>query len=545
MAPKAKAASKATAGRKAATTDKRPEQIKGHGGKEEAKKLASMTSAAWKELQKGMKEKWPQPSYIVDDPQPERSHTSYRDETYELVTRWMAETKIQYRPHAKAPGSKSHVRYEKYSKAKTVGQALKLGSWPADWCWDFERGFIKVLGPVRDEPIDPVNCFDTKALTEVDKCIYGWSVKELAKKCGLSLQDLRDDASSGESAIMRAHRLVSQRTAKAALSAAKAEGRRVTDDEVLKTLQEWGFARNANRNNVMPDGRDWVWSDTLGLMRDRIGSIHLTKATWKYPEVSEIINKWVTDRLPAEVKDFKFTSLNLNKNYAAKQHRDGNNFGPSMIAAFGKFTGGALKYWPEDNKELPLEKVEPKPCERLQLGAGMALFNGNCAHAVEKFGDGEERFSVVYFTAGCHAKAYPEDVSTLRELGMPYPSADEDPHALLRAPVGYAPGAAKNATSKLPAVRYWPRATVEKRSAVKPQKLAPKELKAWEARCVAISKKNFGRRTEGAADGDAETPEKAQKKTQAADQSGAKKRRASVAAAGAPGKKMRRAMAGA
>jgi len=500
-------------------------------GLEEARAAAKMTSAQWKEAQKGMKEKWPQPDYMVNDVQPERSHTSYRDETYEIVSRWMAETKIEYRPHAKAPGSKSHVRYEKYAKAKTVGQALKLGSWPMDWCWDYERGFIKVSGPVRDDPIDPVNCFDTKALTEVDKAIYRWSVKELAKKCGLSLQDLKDDAGSGESAIMRAHRLVAQRVAKAALTAAKTEGRRVTDDEVLKTLQEWGFARNANRNNVMPDGREWVWSDTMGLMRDRIGDIHLTKATCKYPEVSEIIIKWVTDRLPAEVDSFKFTSINLNKNYAARQHRDGNNFGPSMIAAFGKFTGGELKYWSEDNKEEPLEKVKPRHAELLKLGQGMALFNGNSAHAVEAFGKDEERYSVVYFTASCHARAHPEDVSTLRELGMPYPAPDEDPVALLRAPRGYTT-AAKQDNSKGVTFRYWNRAVAEKKTKVVPVKLKKQELKAWENRCAAISNKPWGRRkAEGAADDEMETPEKA---------SGAKKR-ASSAAASAPRSKLRKA----
>merc|ERR1719240_1024079 len=80
---------------------------------------------------------------------------SYRDQTYEIVTRWMTKTKIQLRPHAKAPGSKSHVRYEKYSKAKTVGEMLALGCYPMDWCFDYEHGFIKVLGPVREEAIDP------------------------------------------------------------------------------------------------------------------------------------------------------------------------------------------------------------------------------------------------------------------------------------------------------------------------------------------------------------------------------------------------------
>lgn len=61
-------------------------------------------------LQEGLAEAWPAPEYMSKAG--EGSHTCYRDETYAIVTRWTAETKIRYRPHAKAPGSKSHVRYE-------------------------------------------------------------------------------------------------------------------------------------------------------------------------------------------------------------------------------------------------------------------------------------------------------------------------------------------------------------------------------------------------------------------------------------------------
>merc|ERR1712093_504139 len=106
---------------------------------------AKISATKWKSLQEGMDAKWPALKYMeVADAG--RSATCYRDETYMQITRWTADMKIQYRPHAKAPGSKSHVRYEKYSQSKTVGEALKNDSWPVDWCWDLERGFIKVLG---------------------------------------------------------------------------------------------------------------------------------------------------------------------------------------------------------------------------------------------------------------------------------------------------------------------------------------------------------------------------------------------------------------
>merc|ERR1712232_395268 len=122
-------------------------------GLKAAKKATTMTHEELKKHQDGQAEKFPAPDYMRF-PHPEgKSHTAYRSQTFEIVTRWSADTKIEYRPHAKSPGSKSHVRYEKYHKAKTVGEALKLGSFPADWCWDYERGFIKVKGPVREEPV--------------------------------------------------------------------------------------------------------------------------------------------------------------------------------------------------------------------------------------------------------------------------------------------------------------------------------------------------------------------------------------------------------
>merc|ERR1739848_471638 len=96
--------------------------------------------------------------------------------------------------------------------------------------------------------------------------------------------------------------------------------------------------------------------------------------------VPRLLNRWLLDRLPSDMKDFKFTSLNLNCNYAAKLHRDGNNFGPSMIRAFGQFTGGELNYWPEDDRKTQpkLELLSDERKKVLELNKGLALFNGNC-----------------------------------------------------------------------------------------------------------------------------------------------------------------------
>ena len=39
---------------------------------------------------------------------------------------------------------------------------------------------------------------------------------------------------------------------------------------------------------------------------------------------------------------FNFTTIQVNKNYAAKRHMDSNNLGDSRLIALGDFTGGNL-----------------------------------------------------------------------------------------------------------------------------------------------------------------------------------------------------------
>lgn len=463
-----------------------------------------MTSEQWSKYQEGMDEKWPLPDYMEG----EKGHTKYKDETYAIVTRWTAETRLEYRPHAKRPGSKSHLRYEKYSKAKTVGEALRFGTYPADWCWDLERGFIRVVGgPVRDEPLD-IAKGDESNVTDVDRAINTWYVRELAKMLGMKPADLSNSAGWGESVHIRALRLLAQRESKERLEAADREGRMITDEEVLLTLKRWPFFRNPWRKNVMQAGKTWVFSDTLGLLRDRQGDLHLTAPTRRYPQVAEIFARWLTDRLPEETRSFTFTSMNVNCNYAAAVHRDNGNFGPSFIKAFGEFSGGALNYWPEDVggdlQHLPKSKKVS-----LDLKNGLALFNGNCAHSVDAFKG--SRYSIVFFTLGCHASVKPEDRKKLDLMGIPFPAPDADPYELLRAPRGYgskgaeAPGRARK--GELQAFRLFDNSTLQQqrcrrkpKSAAEVKKLAAKRLHPEEARSFYRADQRRARKEEEGAE---------------------------------------------
>mmetsp|Transcript_20218 Transcript_20218/g.56923 ORF Transcript_20218/g.56923 Transcript_20218/m.56923 type:complete len:502 (+) Transcript_20218:77-1582(+) len=441
------------------------------------KKATHMTREQWQKHQEGMDAKWPLPEYMNG----EKGHTKFKDETFELVTRWTAETRIVYRPHAKAPGSKSHLRYERYSQATTVGESLQLGSYPVDWCWDFERGFIKVRGgTLRDEPLD-ISKGDESNVTDVDRAINTWYQRELAKMLGMKVSEIATSAGACESVHARALRLLAQKESKERLEAADREGRMITDEEVLLTLKRWPFFRNPWRKNVMQPGKTWVFSDTLGLLRDRQGDVHLTAPTRRYPQVAELLSRWLTDRLPEETKNFTFTSMNVNCNYAAAIHRDNGNFGPSFIKAFGEFSGGTLNYWPEDTGG-GLQGLPKSGKTSFDLTRGLALFNGNCAHSVEPFNG--SRYSIVYFTVGCHASVKADDRKKLHALGLPYPALDVDPYDLLRQPKGYKSKTADKTPKKddLPAFRFFDNSKLQQQG----RRLKPK--KAEEVKKIAAKR---------------------------------------------------------
>ena len=84
------------------------------------------------------------------------------------------------------------------SKAKTVGEAPWFHSYPHDWCWDYERGFIRVLGGhIRDEPFDTSNLY-ADSLTSVHRAIQTRHVRELAIKLESPVSVFQVNQENGE-----------------------------------------------------------------------------------------------------------------------------------------------------------------------------------------------------------------------------------------------------------------------------------------------------------------------------------------------------------
>jgi len=364
----------------------------------------------------------------------------YHDETYKTVCCWTANTRIKYVKNPKS--GKSFIRYAGYEKAKTVEESLKKGSFPLDLLFDYQTGKLSVLGgEIRKEPIDP-----SKATTHTDKILSKWYYRahpaklqalrdaqkvfeeksltkmnfknqakalDLSERLGIKL----DEFSEGMLSELDAARKVADQEAEKIL----AKNRKISDQDCVKVLRKWAFRKNEARQNVMPEGVDFVHSDTMGLIRARDGRYMATAPSVLYPNVFTLFNKWVQDQKPSKYqKPFPFTSISVNYAYAAKIHRDQGNSGPSMGAALGNFTGGRLNAWEDDNKTLDLDQLlEVKP-KVLDVSKGPTLFDGRRAHSVEAFKG--ERFSLVFFSAGKYWKAPKKVQDFLKQCKVEFPS---------------------------------------------------------------------------------------------------------------------------
>jgi len=405
---------------------------------------------------------------------------AYKPESYSEVLRWLEDTEIEYVPHGKKAGTKSYDRYEKYSQAKTVAAALEFGSKPLDLVHDFEKRLLKrVAGPVRDEPLNLIAVEDTTTLTKTDLIIGAFAYQlakrekggeagddkdpekvrqalrkaKLSAKFGVKVEDMAAGVGWAESPSMVASRSRANVEATKILEEAAAEGRKITSEEVLRVLRLWAVKRNGDRKNVMPEGMTWVHSETIGLLHCSGGRLIATLHTRAYPKVLTLFCQWLKDdQENGPAKDFQFTSIIVNSAYSAKRHRDHLNVGPSCIRAFGNFQGGNLKYWPEDDKKTNLESLREEDAEVLDVQNTTAFMDGNRAHEVEAF-TGDERFSLVFFTAGHYQKTADDVREQLVQVGIPFPDDDAvaRTRALLPAPRGYGIGAdeMKDSTKKV------------------------------------------------------------------------------------------------
>ena len=145
----------------------------------------------------------------------------------------------------------------------------------------------------------------------------------------------------------------------------------------------------------------------LGLVYGLGGQgMKVSKVSESFPALTEFVNVAVAASLPVDPeakggKPFTWSSLQLNYNYAARKHVDGNNLGPSAIIALGEHTGGEL--WTENKGTL-------------NATGAWRFFNGTKLHETQPFQG--TRISVIAFTHNACDELTEGLAEDLRALGF-------------------------------------------------------------------------------------------------------------------------------
>jgi len=84
---------------------------------------------------------------------------------------------------------------------------------------------------------------------------------------------------------------------------------------------------------------------------------------------------------------FKFTTIQFNKNHKAERHKDGRNVGESYIVGLGKYSGGDLIIFDENEKNAVNHDIKMKPYK----------FNGSI-YPHETAGFKGERYTLVFYS---------------------------------------------------------------------------------------------------------------------------------------------------
>jgi len=104
---------------------------------------------------------------------------------------------------------------------------------------------------------------------------------------------------------------------------------------------------DGTRKNVLPSGQDRIQAFTLGKVRayHQIEMMNSSNnRTLKYKPLHLLLKQIIHKFNP----NFKFTTIQINKNVKCPAHRDKNNVGASIALGLGDYTGGGIEQYEED-----------------------------------------------------------------------------------------------------------------------------------------------------------------------------------------------------
>jgi len=136
----------------------------------------------------------------------------------------------------------------------------------------------------------------------------------------------------------------------------------------------WTQKKQGGLNNRLnfPDHRSAIF----GLVRPRknSGILTLSRDSKKHPDILQAL-----DRIGLEL-NFKYTSIQVNRNCLCPPHKDKHNVGESMLISFGDYTGG----------EIVVDGIEYNAFQRPTIFNGHELEHYNNTHTGDKF-------SIIFF----------------------------------------------------------------------------------------------------------------------------------------------------
>ena len=161
--------------------------------------------------------------------------------------------------------------------------------------------------------------------------------------------------------------------------------------EFLNALKDFEFPLT-ERKNVMKESQKSYRGFVLGTIINRPATIQkynkpvrdlskLTKSK-KYQPIYELAKKVMKKHNP----NFKFSTIQFNKNHQSIKHRDQKNATDSYIIGFGDYNCGDLRVWSEDGKTYKDYNIKNK----------WFRFNG-AKHFHETLPFKGERYTMVYY----------------------------------------------------------------------------------------------------------------------------------------------------
>ena len=112
--------------------------------------------------------------------------------------------------------------------------------------------------------------------------------------------------------------------------------------------------KDGTRKNVLQEGQERIQAFTLGKVRayhqlEMMNSSN--NRTLKYQPLHLVLKQIIQKFNP----DFKFTTIQINKNVKCPAHRDRNNVGASIALGLGDYTGGGIEQYEEDGSTTYLD----------------------------------------------------------------------------------------------------------------------------------------------------------------------------------------------